>query len=209
MKNLSLVKKLSYFKDEQKFSQEFIEINGLCLLRGSLTEVIGEGKTSLSLMLLSALTRSGEICSIVDHSNSFDPHSAEFNNVILENLLWVKCGGSIENAFSATDQLIQAKGFGSIWLHLNNLSAHDLNSIPSSYWYRFRTKIKDSQTLLVVTVQRPVLGSASTQSFYLDKYQTVWLGSGRFKLLKELQINLNARKPFSIKPIFKRIGAKY
>ena len=209
MKHLSLVKKLSYFQEEQKNSQEFVEISGLSLLRGSLTEFIGEGKTSLSLTLLSLLTQNGEVCSIVDFSNSFDPCSAQFNNVVLDNLLWIRCSGSLENTFAAVDNLIQAKGFGVIWLHLNNLPLNELARIPNSYWFRFRTKIKGSQTLLIVTAKKTVLGSASSQSFYLDKYQTIWSGAGRFKLLKELQINLNTKKPFLLKPEFKRIEVKY
>jgi len=160
-------------------------------------------------MLLSSLTQQGEVCSIVDLGNSFNPYSAQYNNVVLENLLWIRCGGSVENAFSATDNLVQAKGFGLIWLHLNHLPLKELTCIPNSYWYRFRTRIKGSKTLLIVTAKKSVLGSASSQSFYLDRYQTVWSGLGRFKLLKELQINLNTIKPFLIKPTFKRIGARY
>lgn len=209
MNHLKLVQKLSYLQEEQKHSQEFLEISGLSILRGSLTEFVGEGKTSLTLTFLSSLTQNGEICAVVDHSNSFNPLSAKANNVVLENLLWIRCEGSLENSFAAADNLVQAKGFGLIWLVLNNLSVKDLTSIPNSYWFRFRTKIKDTPTLLIVTAKRTVLGSASSQSFYLDKYQTVWTGSGRFKLLKELQINLNTRKPFLIKPEFKKIGVKY
>ena len=212
MTQLSLVKNLSYVQEEQKHSHLYLEAGSLKLLRGSLTEFTGEtsaGKTSLTFMLLSALTQSGEICSIVDLNNSFNPRSAKDSNIALENLLWVRCGGNIEHAFKAIDYLIQAKNFGLIWVDLSDQSFSDLNFIPSSYWYRFRTRIKGSQTLLIVTAKRPLMGSASSQSYDFDKHQIVWSGSGRFKLIKELQINLNTRKPFLIKPEFIRIETKY
>ena len=63
MANLSLVKNLSRLKEEQKYSDEILlESAGLALTRGTLTEIVGSsGKTSLSLSLLSKLTREGEI----------------------------------------------------------------------------------------------------------------------------------------------------
>lgn len=205
-------KNLARLEEEQKYSQSYLETGNLSLLRGSLTEFVGEasaGKTSLTLMLLHALTQNGEICSVVDVAGSFNPHAAKKSGVTLENLLWIRCGGHIENAFKAIDYLVQAGNFGLIWLNLNTASFEDLHLIPSSYWYRFRTKVKGSQTLLVVTAKKSLLGSASSQSFSLEKSEIVWSGTGRFKLLKELNINLNTRKPFLIKPEFVKIEAQY
>ena len=93
MAHLSLVKKLSRIKEEQKYSDEILlESAGLAITRGTLTEISGgSGKTSLSISLLSKLTRNGEICAVVDSANSFDPCSAAVGGVELENLLWVKC----------------------------------------------------------------------------------------------------------------------
>src|SRR5687767_12504721 len=111
MGHLSLVKSLSHLQEEQKYSEEILlESVGLTLTRGSLAEITGEpssGKTSLSLSLISKLTTDGEICGVVDASNSFDPCSAFSAGVELENLLWIKCGGDIENAFMAADYLVQ------------------------------------------------------------------------------------------------------
>lgn len=212
MVQLSLVKKLSYLQEEQKHSHVFLEIGSLRILRGSLTEFIGEqttGKTSLTFMLLSALTQKGEICSIVDLNNSFNPRAAKTSDIVLENLLWIRCGGNIEHAFKAVDNLIQAKNFGLIWVDLSDHSLTDLSFIPSSYWYRFRTRIKDSQTLLIVTANRTLLGAASSQSYLFDKHRVGWSGGGRFKLIKELQVNLNTQKPFSAKPESLKIEARY
>src|SRR5262245_14284059 len=209
---LTLVKKLSYLQEEQKHSQTFLEIGSLRLLRGSLTEFIGEtstGKTSLVFMLLSALTQKGEICAVVDLNNSFNPKSAKASNITLENLLWVKCGGNVEHAFKAVDHLIQAKNFGLIWMDLSDDLVNDFKFIPRSYWYRFRTRIKDSQTLLITTASRTLMGSASNQAHRFDKQYVIWSGFGRFKLIKELQIDLTTSKPFFVQPEFIRIETRY
>ena len=209
---LTLVKKLSYLQEEQKHSQTYLEIGNLRLLRGSLTEFTGEtstGKTSLVFMLLSALTQKGEICAVVDLNNSFNPQSAKACNIVLENLLWIKCGGNVEHAFRSVDHLIQAKNFGMIWMDLSDDLLNDFRFIPSSYWYRFRTRIKDSQTILITTPQRPLMGSASNQAHRFDRQNVIWSGHGRFKLIKELQIDLSTSKPFFVQPEFIRIEARY
>ena len=212
MAHLSVVKKLSHLYEEQKHSRSFLEAGGLSLLRGGIIEFTGEhsaGKTSLTLSVMSALTREGETCALVDLNDGFDPYSAESNGVALENLLWVKCGGSVEHALTAADYILQAKGFGMLWLDLAGVPRKELNLIPKTYWYRFRTKIRGSHTLLIATTNRSLTGSAADQSFYLDAYRAVWKGTGKFKLLEELQVNMNARKPFVVKPMFKGIQAEY
>lgn len=212
MTQLSLVKNLSLVQEEQKYSQTYIEIAGFRLLRGSLTEIAGEtsaGKTSLTFVMLAQLTQNGEICTVVDLDNSFNPRSARDSNVVLENLLWIRCGGDLEKAFKAIDYLIQANNFGMIWIDISDHSAKNLNFIPSSYWYRFRTRIKDSQTLLIVTSKYPVMGSASNQSYQCDKREVAWTGTGKFKLIDRLQVNIETRKPFFVKPEITTITPKY
>jgi hypothetical protein len=212
MAHLSVVKKLSYLHEEQKHTRSYLEVGDLTLLRGGVTEFTGAhsaGKTSLTLNILSTLTQDGEVCAVIDLNDGFDPCSATANGVVLENLLWIKCGGKVESALTAADYVMQAKGFGMVWLNVGNIPHKELNMIPASYWYRFRTKLKGSQTLLVVTASRSLVSSAADQSFFFDTYKAVWKGTGRFKLLDELQVNLNTRKPFVVKPNFKSIGARY
>ncbi|MFN2501352.1 MAG: hypothetical protein ABR530_05010, partial [Pyrinomonadaceae bacterium] len=130
MGHLSLVKSLSRLREEQKYSEEvLLESAGVAFTRGSVAEIAGDassGKTSLLLSLLSKLTSVGEICAVVDSANSFDPCSAYLSGVKQENLLWVRCGGDLEKAFMSADYLVQAKGFGAIWLNLNALPQNKL-----------------------------------------------------------------------------------
>jgi len=213
MKQLGLVKSLAHLKEEQKFSEEvLLESVGLSLTRGTLSEIVGaasSGRTSILLNLLSKLTQEGEVCAVVDSANGFDPRSAVLAGCVLENLLWMRCDGELENAFTAADYLVQAKGFGLIWLNLVGLSQRKLRMVPRTYWYRYRNRIKETPTLFVVTAEDPVAGSASQQSFELERRGTMWSGRGRFKLLRELDVDLRSRKHFFGPPFGTKIEFDY
>lgn len=213
MGNLSLVKSLSHLKEEQRHSDEIpLESIGLAFTRGTLAEIAGEassGKTSLALLLLAKLTAEGEICAVVDAGNSFDPCSASLAGVVLENLLWIKCDGDIEKAFMAADCLVQAKGFGAIWLNLNGLSKRQLGYVPKTYWYRYRNRIKETPTFFFITAEEPVTGSASQNAFLFSRERTVWSGKGRFKLLREFHLSIHSKKQFYGKPLPAKIEFDY
>ena len=212
MAHLSLVKTLSHLREEQRFSDEVVlEHVGLTFTRGSLAEIVGDassGKTSLALSLLARLTSAGEISAVVDSSGGFDPCTARLAGVELENLLWIRCGSDVEKAFMAADHLVQAKGFGAIWLNLSGLSQRTLRMVPKTYWYRYRTRIKETPTLLLVTAAEHVTGSASQRSFTSSRKDTVWSGTGSFKLLREFHLDLYSRKEFG-PPLPARIEMDY
>lgn len=214
MSRLSLVPKtLNLLREERKHSDEiFLESAGLSLIRGTLAEMAGgasSGKTSLVLSVLSKLTRAGEICAVVDSSDRFDPCSAFLAGIELENLLWIRCGGEIEKAFMAADYLVQAKGFGAVWLNLNGISKYALKLVPKTYWYRFRTRIKETPTVLLVTAEEPITGPASQNAFLFSRQRTIWSGTGRYKLLKEFHLSLHSRKAFYGEPLLTKIKFDY
>src|SRR5579864_6668036 len=67
------------------------------LPRGCLTEICGpdsSGRTSLLLAALSAATRREEVCTLIDVSDAFHPHSATTAGVKSERLLWIRCGAN-------------------------------------------------------------------------------------------------------------------
>ena len=211
MGHLSLVKNLSRLKEEQKYSDEILlESTGLALTRGTLVEIAGpSGKTGLTLSLLSKLTREGEICAVVDAANSFDPCSAVVSGSELENLLWVKCDGNIERAFMAADYVVQAKGFGAVWLNLNGIPRQQLKQVPRTFWYRYRNRIKETPTLLLVTAAEPIAGSASQDSFVFSLERAGWSGSGKFKLLREFHLSLHSKKKFYGRPLLIKTERDY
>ena len=213
MAHLSLVKSLSHLKEEQCFVDEgLIEPFGMTLTRGSIVEVVGgasTGKTSIANSLLAKLTAAGEICAVVDASHGFDPRTAYLSNVLLENLLWVRCGNDVEKAFMSADYLVQAKGFGAIWLNLTGLADKKLRAVPRTYWFRYRTRIKDTPTLMLVTASESLTGSVSQQSFVFEREQTSWSGSGNFKLLRSFQTKVTSKKHYFGPPVRTRIEADY
>src|SRR5437773_824679 len=164
MSHLSLVKTLSHLQEEQKYTDEiWLEAHGLTFTRGSVAEIAGaasSGKTSLALSVMAQLTAEGEICALVDSTGGFDPVSAKLAGVELANLLWVRCSGEMEKAFLAADYLVQAKGFGCVWLNLGGLPQNKLRLVPRTYWYRYRSRIKETPTLFLVTAEEHVTGSA-------------------------------------------------
>ena len=214
MAHLSLVKSASRLQEEQRhFDEVVLGFSELAFTRGSLIEVSGgaaSGKTAIALSLLAKLTTEGEVCAVVDSGNGFNPGSAETSGVVLENLLWVRCGDDIEKAFMAADHLIQAKGFGAIWLNLGGLPLQKLRMVPKTYWYRYRTRIKETPTLLFVTANEPVTGSASQQAFTFSRSgKAKWSGKGRFKLLREIHIDMTSRKQFYGLPLQTTIEADH
>ena len=214
MRHLSLVKKLSVLQEEQKHVDEIaLELAGLVFDRGTIVDIAGgasSGKTAIALALLANLTLNGEVCAVVDSTNGFDPRSAVISGVILENLLWVKCGGDVEKAFIAADHLVMAKGFGAIWLNLCGLPRRKLQMVPKTYWYRYRTRIKETPTLIFVTSEEPVTGSASQQAYIFSRSNRAkWSGTGRFKLLRSLEIEMTSRKQFYGRPQQTTIQADY
>ena len=214
MSHLSLVKKLSLLQEEQKHVDEIaLDATRLAFERGSLVDISGgasSGKTAIALSLLAKLTVDGEICAVVDSSNGFDPKSAATAGVLLENLLWIRCGSDVEKAFMAADHLVQAKGFGAIWLNLSGLPLRKLRMVPKTYWYRYRTRIKETPTLLLVTAEEPVTGSASQQAFIFSRPEKAnWKGKGRFKLLQSIDIEMTSRKQFYGRPLQTAIEADY
>ena len=213
MANLSLVKSLSRLKEEQQHSDEVLLTPlGLTFTRGSVIEIAGDhssGRTSAALSLLAKLTSDGEICALVDSCDSYDPCTALLAGVRNENLLWVKCGGVLENAFMAADLLVQAKGFGAIWLNLNGLSQSKLRMVPKTYWYRYRNRISQTPTMVMVTSPEPVTGSASHQSLTLTRQKVVWSGVGRFKLLREFRIKMGSRKQYYSQPVQAKLEFDY
>jgi hypothetical protein len=150
------------------------------LPRGALTEVVGQtssGRTSLLLAALAQILGRGEVCALVDASDSFDPHSAAAAGVRLERLLWVRCGFSrrhgagtearalrvsrgrsvgkpettlLEQALKATDLLLQGGGFGLVAVDLGDMAAAEARRVPLTSWFRFRRAVEHTPTVLLV-----------------------------------------------------------
>jgi hypothetical protein len=121
--------------------------------RGAISEIFGptsSGRTTLMFSMLGYATTHEEICAVVDINNMFAPAAAAAAGIDFDRLLWVRCGGGLENAFKATDLLLHAGGFGMVVLDMGDVAAKDARRIIPSWWYRFRRTVENRPTSIVV-----------------------------------------------------------
>ncbi len=147
--------------------------------RGGLTEICGppcSGRTSLLLSALAERTAHEEACALVDGRDAFDPFSAQAAGVALDQLLWVRCR-NIDQAFRATDLLIQAGGFGLIALDLSDIPAETVRYVPLNTWFRFRRAVEDTSTILVVLEQEPNAKTCASLVLQLGTESAIWSAS--------------------------------
>ena len=153
--------------------------------RGAITEIYGttsSGRTSLLLSTLAVATRHEETCALVDTSDTFDLSSAVNARVDCDRLLWVRCSGSLERAFKATDLLLQSGGFGLVVLNLADVAAKSTRRIITSWWFRFRRALENTPTVLVVVTPVSCTRSCAALVLEVKNEGPLWPGTGAFVL---------------------------
>jgi recombination protein RecA len=138
---------------------------------GGVTELCGHarvssGKTSLYYAILARATTQGRICALVDASDAFCPASAAAAGVVLENLMWVRCGGEkrvamkpLEQAFRAADILLNTGGFSLIVVDIGDIDPVLVRKVPMYTWFRFQRFVEGKPMSLVFVAQQPSAGS--------------------------------------------------
>jgi len=127
--------------------------------RGRISEIVGpvsSGRTTLLHGVLAAATARREHCVLVDARDGFDPPSAGARGVVLEKLIWIRCGGNAESALRACDLVLHSGGFGVVALDLAEMSPNVLRRIPPTTWFRFRRAVESTPTLFVVVAGQPL-----------------------------------------------------
>ena len=173
------------------------------LRRGTIAELHGSrssGRTSICLRVLAEATSQGEVCAVVDLYDSFHPASAVSAGVQLSHLVWVRCHGNAEHAMRASDLLLHAGGFGIVSLDFCEATPRLLNRIPLSYWYRFRTAIEKTPTVLLVCADSPIAKSCSQQSLQTKFKASSWLGEAPFHVFGGLETYAAFGKVSGIRP---------
>jgi recombination protein RecA len=132
----------------------------------ALTEIYGPGKTSVLVSLLAHASRE-HYCALVDARDTFDPVTAEAAGVDLSQMLWVRCGKTkqklrpLEQAFKATDMLLQSGGFGLIVVDLSDIGKKIVRNVPISSWFRFSRVVENQRTALVFLERQPHANSCA------------------------------------------------
>jgi RecA DNA recombination protein len=167
--------------------------------RGSVTDIFGpasSGRTTLALALLSAATVREESCALVDASDAFDPASAAAAGVVLDRLLWIRCGGNAEHALKVTDLLLQAGGFGLVVMDLGDIAPQTARRISLASWYRLRRAIENTPTALVVVERAPHARACATLALECARNRIKWSGApGCSELLRGASFSAERRKP--------------
>jgi len=165
------------------------------LPRGAITEIFGpasSGRTSMMLSMLAQATTHDEVCALVDINDVFAPAAATDTGINFDRLLWIRCGGSLENAFKATDLLLHAGGFGLVVLDLADVAGKDARRIIPSWWYRFRRTVENRPTSIVVMSEEPCTRSCAALTLGL-KATPAWsqanAESNVVPIRKQLSVN--------------------
>lgn len=141
------------------------------LPRGAISEIFGpasSGRTSMMFSVLAHATTHDEICALIDINDVFAPAAAVEAGINFDRLLWIRCGGSLENAFKAADMLLHAGGFGVVILDMADVAGKDARRIISSWWYRFRRTVENRPTSIVVMSEAACTRSCAALTLELN-----------------------------------------
>ena len=172
---------------------EFDERLGGGFPRGVISEVTGpcsSGRTGLLLAALAQSTQAHEIAAYVDATDSLDQRSAQRAGVVLDRLLWIRCGQAaglsgdlgqsglacMDAAWRAANLVVSAGGFGLVAVDLAGLPKRALGDWQRRPWLRFKHALEGSSTALVVLAEAPLAGSAAGMVLELQRGHTQWQG---------------------------------
>ena len=153
---------------------------GIAFPRGAVTEIHGpqsSGRTTLLLSALSQATQHEEVCALVDVDDTFDPASAAAAGVVLDRLLWIRCGGNAERALKVTDLVVQGAGFGLVAMDLGNTPPETACRIPPASWFRFRHAVQNTRSVLLVIEQSPYVRTCAVLSLEAKRDAVTWSGN--------------------------------
>jgi len=172
--------------------------------RGAITLVVGpptSGRTTLMNSTLASAGSLGEVCALVDATDSFHPASAQAAGLDLDRLLWVQCGGNVSHAMAAAEMILQGGGFGLVVLDLGSISILDEGAIPDSTWFRYRRAIENSPTSMLVIGNKTLSASCASLVLEMETAKPRWGGKEGAPSIASpllgLELTIKQRKPIS------------
>ena len=149
---------------------------------GTLSEIVGpgsSGSSSLLTALISRVTNAGGHVAIVDAGDAFDPSSAADAGADLARLLWVKCGGRVRAAWSATDLLARCPAFSLVACDFGEPCSGERGASALSLCRRIQRAAEQSAVTVVLRVPRPLAGSAAALVVSVRRLGAQWVGQPR------------------------------
>jgi len=137
------------------------QITGGGLPKGAITELTSARMSAGSALLIGRLLQSAyekrTFFALIDGRDSFDPQP--LGNLILRNLLWIRCRKMIE-AVKAADLLLRDGNFPLVVLDLVLNAPTELRKIPQTTWYRLQRLVEPTATALLVLTRQSMISSA-------------------------------------------------
>jgi len=153
---------------------------------GRLSEIVGprsSGGGSLLLALLARAASRGGLVALVDGADAYDPETAARAGLDLRALLWVRCGGRLQPAWSAADLLARCPGFAVVALDLGTAwgTAGGTGPVaaPPSFGVRLQRAAAGNAAVVVVRAPRHVTGSAAALVVSVRRVRARWIGAPR------------------------------
>jgi RecA/RadA recombinase len=149
---------------------------------GRLSEIVGprsSGGGSLLLALLARAASRGGLVALVDGADAFDPETAARAGFDLRALLWVRCGGRLQPAWSAADLLARCPGFAAVALDLGTAGGTAGGAAPPSFGVRLQRAAAGNAAVVVVRAPRHVTGSAAALVVSVRRVRARWIGAPR------------------------------
>jgi hypothetical protein len=146
------------------------------LPRGRVVEAYGprgSGRLSLALLAMRAAQSQGELVTMVDVADGFDPRSAGLD---LERLLWVRPKNAADGLLSM-DRILDAGGFGAAVLYLGGAW------LARGAGARLQRRAEQAKCALLVVGERAQLGSFTAAALELKRTRPRWSGGGAAPLL--------------------------
>lgn len=159
------------------------------LPRGAISEVIGpcsSGRTGLVLAALAQATQAQAMTAYIDATDCLDPRSAERAGVVLDRVLWIRCGSGsrtkparareqAEQAWRAANLVVAAVCFDVVAIDLGGLAARELDAWRRP-WLRLKQTVANTATVVAVLAERRLAGSAAEVALELNRAGTAWDG---------------------------------
>ncbi len=171
------------------------------LPRGCITEISGEvssGRTSFVAAVLAEAGRSQECIAYIDVTDALDPATMHQAGVDLDRLLWIRCGGKLDQALRVADLVLQGGGFGITVLDLAVVTPQCVRRIPMAYWFRFRHAVENKPCCCILVDQTPCAGTCAALLLEMRREETVWSGPPEFRLLTSVRFNVQKKKPMGL-----------
>ena len=133
-------------------------------IKGALTEIISNGRSNGSALLLHKLIRdaayTNQIITLVDGRDSLDV--AQMEQAALSRLLWIRTR-SVEEALKAVDLVLRDQNLPLVLLDLAASDERQLRKIPATTWHRFQRLIEITSTVCIVFTPHHLVARAQTQ----------------------------------------------